>query len=83
MGKLAEVGKSALSVVHATGVPEIMDIRQCSGYLSVSPDTLYNYAMEGFIPAFKLGNRWRFKKSIVDAWIEKQCEQAEKEFPAS
>jgi len=49
-----------------------MDIRQCSEYLGISADTLYKYASEGFIPAFKLGNRWRFKKTRVDEWMEKQ-----------
>lgn len=45
---------------------EVMDIRQASDYLGISPDTLYKYAMEGFLPAFKLGNRWRFKKDLLD-----------------
>ena len=22
------------------------------------------------IPAFKLGNRWKFKKSLLDSWME-------------
>ena len=44
-------------------VREVMDIRQASDYLGISPDTLYKYASEGFVPAFKLGNRWRFKRS--------------------
>jgi excisionase family DNA binding protein len=48
---------------------EVMDIRQASEYLGISGDTLYRYASEGFIPAFKLGNRWRFKKSLLDAWM--------------
>ena len=29
-----------------------MDIRQASDYLGISPDTLYKYASEGFVPAF-------------------------------
>jgi excisionase family DNA binding protein len=49
-----------------------MDIRQASGYLGISGDTLYRYASEGFIPAFKLGNRWRFKKSLLDAWMDEK-----------
>ena len=48
---------------------EVMDIRQASEYLGISGDTLYRYASEGFIPAFKLGNRWRFKRSLLDAWM--------------
>jgi excisionase family DNA binding protein len=48
---------------------EVMDIRQAADYLGISGDTLYRYASEGFIPAFKLGNRWRFKRSLLDAWM--------------
>ena len=50
-------------------IREVMDIRQAADYLGISGDTLYRYASEGFIPAFKLGNRWRFKKSLLDAWM--------------
>jgi excisionase family DNA binding protein len=49
---------------------EVMNIRQASQYLGVSPDTLYKYVSEEKIPAFKLGNRWKFKKSILDSWME-------------
>ena len=51
---------------------EVMDIRQASEYLGISGDTLYRYASEGFVPAFKLGNRWRFKKSLLDAWMDEK-----------
>jgi excisionase family DNA binding protein len=53
-------------------VREVMDIRQASEYLGISGDTLYRYASEGFIPAFKLGNRWRFKKNLLDAWMDEK-----------
>jgi excisionase family DNA binding protein len=53
-------------------VREVMDIRQASEYLGISGDTLYRYASEGFIPAFKLGNRWRFKKTLLDAWMDEK-----------
>jgi excisionase family DNA binding protein len=58
----------------AVPVREVMDIRQTADYLGISEDTLYKYAAEGFIPAFKLGNRWRFKKSLIDVWMEKMSE---------
>jgi excisionase family DNA binding protein len=48
---------------------EVMDLRQAAEYLGISGDTMYRYASEGFIPAFKLGNRWRFKRSLLDAWM--------------
>ncbi len=51
---------------------EVMNIRQASQYLWVSPDTLYKYVTEEKIPAFKLGNRWKFKKTILDQWMEQK-----------
>jgi excisionase family DNA binding protein len=56
---------------------EVMNIRQASQYLGVSPDTLYKYVGEQKIPAFKLGNRWRFKKSKLDEWMEEKSNQME------
>jgi excisionase family DNA binding protein len=51
---------------------EVMNIRQASQYLGISPDTLYKYVTEERIPAFKLGNRWKFKKTILDQWMEQK-----------
>ena len=66
--------------------PEVMNIRQASEYLGVSPDTLYKYVSEERIPAFKLGNRWKFKKTILDSWMERKSsvgEGREKKKPKS
>jgi excisionase family DNA binding protein len=51
---------------------EVMNIKEASEYLGVSPDTLYKYVYEEKIPAFKLGNRWKFKKSKLDQWMEEK-----------
>ena len=56
---------------------EVMDIRQAAEYLGISPDSLYRYASENTIPAFRLGNRWRFKKSRLDAWMDEQSGASE------
>ena len=57
---------------------EVMNIREASHYLGVSPDTLYRYIYEDRIPAFKLGNRWKFKKTILDRWMEKKISRGSK-----
>ena len=54
---------------------EVLDIQEASNYLAISPDTLYKYASEGFVPAFKLGNRWRFKRLRLEEWMDKLAEQ--------
>lgn len=61
-----------MAVAVQTVAREVMDIRQASGYLGISGDTLYRYASEGFVPAFKLGNRWRFRKTLLDAWMDEK-----------
>ena len=55
---------------------DVMTLREASQYLGISPDTLYKYLNEDRISgvAFKLGNRWRFKKDLLDRWMEKKSE---------
>ncbi len=55
---------------------EVLDIRQAAEYLGISADTLYRYASEGTVPAFRLGNRWKFKRSLLDAWMVKMSSPA-------
>ncbi|MGA9057970.1 MAG: helix-turn-helix domain-containing protein [Terriglobia bacterium] len=45
--------------------------------MGVSRETLYKYAYEEKIPAFKLGNRWKFKKTLLDRWMEMQSTQSD------
>jgi excisionase family DNA binding protein len=53
---------------------EVMNVREASRYLGVSRETLYKYLVQDRVPAFKLGNRWRFKKAVLDRWMEKQSQ---------
>jgi len=53
-----------------------MGIREASDYLGVSRETLYKYVYQERIPAFKLGNRWKFKKTLLDRWMETQSTQS-------
>ncbi len=53
-------------------IREVMDIRQAAHYMGISADSLYRYAATGFIPAFRLGNRWRFRKSRLDEWMDRR-----------
>jgi excisionase family DNA binding protein len=60
--------------------PEVLSIRQAAAYLGITPDTLYKHVGEGTVPGFKIGNRWRFKKSILDTWIERSIAQHQQSF---
>jgi len=56
---------------------EVMNLRQASHYLGVSPDTLYRYICTGLVPAFKLGSRGKFRKSVLDRWMEEKMRQSQ------
>ena len=68
--------QSAGRGVGMTSPREVMNVREASEYLGISPDTLYRYVYEDRIPAFKLGNRWKFKKTILDRWIERKISRS-------
>ncbi len=59
---------------------EIMTVAEVAEYLKMKPQTIYKWLQEGMIPAAKLGKEWRFKKSVIDSWLdEKMAESAYEE----
>ena len=73
MGKTG-AGETKLQTGWWGDLREVMNVEQAAHYLGVSPDTLYKYLSDGKVPAFKLGNRWRLKKTTLDRWMELQSE---------
>ena len=51
---------------------EIMTLEEVAAYLRLTPQTIYKWAQEGKIPAAKLGKEWRFRRSILDRWVDEQ-----------
>jgi len=51
---------------------EILTIEDVASYLRLTPQTIYRWAQEKRIPAVKLGKEWRFRRSIIDAWLDEQ-----------
>jgi len=49
---------------------EIMTVEEVAAYLRLKPQTIYKWAQEKRIPAAKLGKEWRFRKSVVDRWLD-------------
>jgi len=47
-----------------------MTLEEVAAYLKLKPQTVYKWAQEQQIPAAKLGKEWRFRKSILDEWID-------------
>lgn len=50
-------------------LPTIMTVREVAGYLRMHEMTIYRMARQGEIPAYKVGNRWRFNKDRLQEWL--------------
>jgi len=61
--------------MRAAEFPEVMGLAQAAAYLDVSEDTLYAYVKVGTVPAFKLGNRWKFRKARLNDWMDARIDQ--------
>lgn len=48
---------------------ELMTATETCRYLTITQRTLYRYLKSRQIPAFKLGNEWRFVRSDLEQWI--------------
>jgi len=57
---------------------EIMTVAEVARYLKLKPQTIYKWAQDGAIPAAKLGGEWRFKRSVIDAWIDEKIAESQK-----
>ena len=49
---------------------EILTLQEVADYLKVVEKTVYRMVKSKQIPAFKIRNQWRFRKDIIDKWIE-------------
>lgn len=54
--------------------PQIMTLHEVAYYLGLHDLTIYRLIQEGKIPAAKVGGSWRFKKDVIDRWIEKDMD---------
>lgn len=51
---------------------EILTLEEVALYLRLKPQTIYKWAQEKRIPAVKLGKEWRFRRSVLDRWLDEQ-----------
>lgn len=52
--------------------PTIMTVDELAKYLRMHKQTIYRMAVDGRLPGYKVGNRWRFKKDRIDQWLVEQ-----------
>lgn len=51
----------------------LMTIKQLATYLNVNERTVLKLVQEGALPGVKVGNQWRFRKAMIDTWLDDQA----------
>jgi two-component system probable response regulator PhcQ len=57
---------------------ELQTLEQVARYLNVTKFTVYRLVTQKKIPAFKVGNQWRFKQEVIDAWLRAKSNASKK-----
>ncbi|HEY2484866.1 MAG TPA: PTS sugar transporter subunit IIA [Candidatus Binataceae bacterium] len=57
----------------ADWLDKLMTVRQVAAYLNVNERTILKLVGEGALPGVRIGNLWRFRKAMLDAWLDDQA----------
>ncbi len=53
-------------------MPEnLLTIEEVADYLHVGRKTIYRLLAQKRLPAFKVGNQWRFQRKMIETWLSK------------
>lgn len=50
----------------------MLTIEELADYLKLKRQTIYRWAQTGKIPGAKFGKEWRFRRSLIEKWIDSQ-----------
>jgi excisionase family DNA binding protein len=61
-----------LTIVDGRLEDRLMTARQLAVHLNVNERTVLKLVAEGALPGVKVGNQWRFRKAMIDTWLDDQ-----------
>ena len=50
----------------------LLTVKQLAAFLNVNERTVLKLVTEGALPGVKVGNQWRFRKAMIDTWLDDQ-----------
>jgi excisionase family DNA binding protein len=51
---------------------KLLTTREVAEFLNVNEFTVYRLVTRRKLPAFKVGNQWRFSRPLVEKWLQSQ-----------
>src|SRR4029434_4805489 len=61
---------------------QLLTLEQVAEYLNVDKFTVYRLLSDKDLPAFKVGNQWRFKRRLIENWLAKNYNANQKTTPS-
>jgi excisionase family DNA binding protein len=52
---------------------QFMTVEEVAKYLQLHPQTIARMAQRGELPAVKIGRHWRFRKDVLDTFLDEQA----------
>jgi len=49
---------------------KLWTVKEVAEYLQLDEHTVYRMARKGEIPAYKVAGQWRFKRELIEKWLE-------------
>ena len=62
--------KQDIATIAATAQDDILDVRVLAAMLHLHPVTIRLMSAAGTIPGKQIGNRWRFSRARIMAWLD-------------
>jgi excisionase family DNA binding protein len=56
--------------LDSTALPDILDVADLAALIHIHPVTIRLHAAQGRIPGRQVGNRWRFRRDRIMAWLD-------------
>ena len=53
---------------------KVLTLKEAAKRIRMSDRHLRRLALEGKIPAFRVGTHWRFPDMMLDEWVRAQCQ---------
>jgi len=57
---------------------QLLTIKEVAEYLNIDRFTVYRLLAQKKLPAFKVGNQWRFHRKMIEAWLRKNSDVQKK-----
>lgn len=69
---MKSLGVTVSDTIEGVTLSSFLTTEEVLGYLKVNPRTIYRLIRSGELPAVRIGRQWRFRRTDLNDWIDRQ-----------